>query len=156
MTPEEKLSSLGITLPEAPKPLGSYVPCVLTGNLLFLSGILPVRQGKLARTGKVGSSLSLTEAQEEARQVVINALALVKSYAGSLDRIKQCVKINGYVSSERDFTGQPQVLNAASDFIFDILGEAGRHARAAVGVAVLPLDAPVEMDFIFELYPAGP
>ncbi len=153
MTPEEKLRALNIALPEAPIPLGSYIPCVVTGNLLFLSGMLPLRDGKLTRTGKVGVSLSLAEAQEEARLVVINALAAVKSHAGSLDRIRQCIKINGYVSSSPDFTEQPKVLNAASDFMFEILGEAGRHARASVGVAVLPLDAPVEIDFIFELYP---
>src|SRR5271169_5850558 len=119
MTPEEKLRALNITLPEAPKPLGSYIPCVLTGNLLFLSGVLPLRDGKLTLRGKVGGSLSLAEAQEEARQVVINALAAVKSYAGGLDKIRQCIKINGYVSSSPDFTEQPKVLNAASDLIFE-------------------------------------
>lgn len=153
MTPEEKLSALGILLPEAPMPLGTYVPCIRTGNLLFISGMLPLRNGKLTRTGKVGESVSLTEAQQDARQAVINALAAVKNYLGDLDAIKQCVKINGYVASSAGFTELPKVLNAASDLVFEILGEAGRHARAAVGVFVLPLDSPVEMDFIFELYP---
>jgi len=153
MAPEEKLRSVGIVLSEAPKPLGSYVPCVRTGNLLFVSGVLPLRDGKLAKTGKVGESVSLAEAQEDARQVVINAFAVIKGHTGSLDAIKQCIKVNGYVASSIDFTEQPKVLNAASDFLFEILGEAGRHARAAVGVSVLPLNAPVEIDFIFELYP---
>jgi enamine deaminase RidA (YjgF/YER057c/UK114 family) len=153
MTPEEKLRSVGLGLSEAPKPVGSYVPCVRIGNLLFLSGQLPLRNGKLTRTGRVGESVSLAEAQEEARQAVINAFAVIKSHTGSLDTIKRCIKVNGYVASSDDFTEQPKVLNAASDFIFEILGEGGRHARAAVGVSVLPLNAAVEIDFIFELYP---
>ncbi len=150
MSPEEKLKKLGITLSDAPKPLGSYVPCVQAGNLLFLSGMLPLRDGKLARTGRVGESVSLMEAQEDARQCVINALSVLKSHLGNLDKIKGCVKLNGYVASTQDFTEQPKVLNAASDLLFEIFGEAGRHARAAVGVYVLPLNSPVEIDFIFE------
>src|SRR5208283_718041 len=133
MTPDEKLAALGITLPEAPAPLGAYVPCIRTGNLLFLSGMLPLRAGKLSRTGNVGAVLTVPEAQEEARQVVINALAVVKNHAGSLNAIKQCVKIIGYVASSSDFTEQPKVLNAASELLVEILGEAGRHARAALG-----------------------
>jgi enamine deaminase RidA (YjgF/YER057c/UK114 family) len=150
MSPEEKLKKLGITLSDAPKPLGSYVPCVQAGNLLFLSGMLPLRDGKLARTGRVGESVSLMEAQEDARQCVINALSVLKSHLENLDKIKRCVKLNGYVASSQDFTEQPKVLNAASDLLFEIFGEAGRHARAAVGVYVLPLNSPVEIDFIFE------
>ena len=147
------MSSLGIVLPEAPKPLGSYVACVRTGNLLFLSGILPLINGKLRRQGRVGESVSLAEAQEDARQAVINALAVVKSCAGSLETVSRCLKINGYIASAQDFTEQPKVLNAASDLLFDIFGEDGRHARAAVGVSVLPLNAPLEIDFIFEMLP---
>ncbi|MDI6727494.1 MAG: RidA family protein [Thermodesulfovibrionales bacterium] len=150
MSPEEKLKELGITLSDAPKPLGSYVPCVQTGNLLFLSGMLPLKDGKLIRTGKLGESVSIKEAQEDARQCVINALSVLKSHLGNLDKIKRCVKLNGYVASAPDFTEQPKVLNAASDLLFEIFGEAGRHARAAVGVYVLPLNSPVEIDFIFE------
>lgn len=153
MTPEEKLKQLGITLPDAPKPLGSYVPCIQAGNLLFLSGMLPLREGKLTRTGKVGESISLEEAQEDAKQVVINALSVLKSHLGSLDKIKRCVKLNGYVASAPDFTEQPKVLNAASDLVFEIFSEAGRHARTAVGVYVLPLNSPLEIDFIFEIAP---
>ena len=150
MSPEEKLKELGITLSDAPKPLGSYVPCVQTGNLLFLSGMLPLKDGKLIRTGKLGESVSIKEAQEDARQCVINALSVLKSHLGNLDKIKRCVKLNGYVASAPDFTEQPKVLNAASDLLFEIFGEAGRHARAAVGVYVLPLNSPVEIDFTFE------
>ncbi|MEW6739634.1 MAG: RidA family protein [Nitrospirota bacterium] len=151
MSPEEKLKELGIILSEAPKPLGSYVPCVQTGNLLFLSGMLPLKDGKLIKTGKLGESVSIEEAQEDARQCVINALSVLKSHLGSLDKIKRCIKLNGYVASSQDFTEQPKVLNAASDLLFEIFGEAGRHARAAVGVSVLPLNSPIEIDFIFEV-----
>ncbi len=148
---ERRLQEIGITLPEIPTPLGSYIPCVQTGNLLFLSGILPLRNGKLTRTGKVGESVSLDEAREDAKTAAINALAVLKSYIGSLDKVKRCIKITGYVASAPDFTEQPKVLNAASDLMFEIFGEAGRHARAAVGVNVLPLNSPVELEFIFEV-----
>jgi enamine deaminase RidA (YjgF/YER057c/UK114 family) len=148
---DDKLKNLGITIPEAPKLLGSYVPCVQAGNLLFLSGMLPLRGGKLIRTGRVGESVSLVEAQEDARQCVINALSVLKSHLGDLNKIKKCVKLNGYVASASDFTEQPKVLNATSDLLFEIFGDAGRHARAAVGVYVLPLNSPIEIDFIFEI-----
>jgi enamine deaminase RidA (YjgF/YER057c/UK114 family) len=151
MSVEDKLKNLGITLSEAPKPLGSYVPCVQAGNLLFLSGMLPLRDGKLTRAGRVGESVSLMEVQEDARQCVINALSVLKSYLGSLDRISKCIKLNGYVASASDFTEQPKVLNAASDLLFEIFGEAGRHARVAAGVSVLPLNSPIEIDFVFEV-----
>ncbi|MEW5745632.1 MAG: RidA family protein [Nitrospirota bacterium] len=153
MTPEERLKSLGITLPEAPQPLGAYVPCVQTGTLLYVSGILPLREGALARRGKVGDTVSPEDAREDARQIVINALAVVTSFLGSLERVKRCVRLNGYVASAPDFAEQPKVLNAASDLLFEILGDAGRHTRTAIGVAVLPLDAPLEIDFIFEIAP---
>jgi enamine deaminase RidA (YjgF/YER057c/UK114 family) len=153
MTFENKLVDMGITLPEVPKPLGSYVPCVRTGNLLFLSGMLPLRDGKLIRTGSVGETVSLEEAQDCARQSVINALAVIKAQTGSLDKVQRCVKLNGFVSSAPGFTDQPKVLNAASELLLEIFGEAGRHARAAVGVFVLPMNAPLEIDFIFEVSP---
>jgi enamine deaminase RidA (YjgF/YER057c/UK114 family) len=151
MSPEDKLEELGIKLPEAPKPLGSYVPSVQTGNLLYLSGILPLINGKLLRTGRVGESVSLDEAKEDARTATINALSVLKSSIGNLDKVKRCIKISGYIASAPDFTEQPKVLNAASDLIFEVFGEAGRHARAAVGVNVLPLNSPVEIEFIFEV-----
>jgi enamine deaminase RidA (YjgF/YER057c/UK114 family) len=151
MTIDERLKELGISLLDRPKPLGSYVPCVQSGNLLFLSGVLPLRNGQLTKTGRVGEALSLEEAREDSRQVVINTLSLLKSHLGSLDKIARCVKLNGYVASAASFTDQPKVLNAASDLLFDIFGERGRHARAAIGVCSLPLNAPLEIDFIFEI-----
>jgi enamine deaminase RidA (YjgF/YER057c/UK114 family) len=155
MSPEDKLKELGIELPEAPTPLGSYVPVLRTGNLVFLSGILPLRQGTLSRLGKVGKDISLDEAKEEARIATINALSVLKAHIGSLDNVKRCVKITGYVASEPDFTEQPKVLNAASDLLFEIFGERGRHVRAAVGVNVLPLNSPLEIEFIFEVLSNG-
>ena len=151
MSPEDKLKKLGIELPEAPSPLGSYIPIVRTGNLLFLSGVLPLRNGKLMRTGRVGESVSLDEARDDARTAAINALSVLKANIDSLNKVKRCVKITGYVASAPDFTEQPKVLNAASDLMFEIFGEAGRHARAAIGVNVLPLNSPVEIEFIFEV-----
>ncbi|OGW43142.1 MAG: hypothetical protein A2Y66_07575 [Nitrospirae bacterium RBG_13_41_22] len=151
MSPEDKLKQLGVQLPEVPTPLGSYVPCVQTGNLVFLSGILPLREGKLTRTGRVGENIRLDEAKEDAKTAVLNALSVLKVNIGSLDKVKRCIKITGYVASAPDFTEQPKVLNAASDLIFEIFGEKGRHARAAVGVNVLPLNSPVEIEFIFEV-----
>jgi enamine deaminase RidA (YjgF/YER057c/UK114 family) len=151
MSPEDKLKEMGIELPEAPAPLGSYVPCVQTGQLLFLSGMLPLRNGKLIRTGRVGDNVTVEEAREDAKSATINALAVIKARLGTLARVKQCIKITGYIASAPDFTEQPKVLNAASDLLFDVFGGPGRHARAAVGVSVLPLNAPVEIAFIFEI-----
>jgi enamine deaminase RidA (YjgF/YER057c/UK114 family) len=153
MTPEEKLKSLGIELPEAPKPLGSYVPFVRAGNLVYLSGMLPLHGGKLTKTGRAGESVSLEEAAEAARVAAINGLAVLKSALGSLEKVKRCVRIEGYVSSAGDFTDQPKVLNGASDFMFAVFGETGRHTRTAIGVNILPLNAPVEVSFIFEVEP---
>lgn len=150
-SPEDRLKELGIKISEIPLSLGSYVPCVQTGNLLFLSGVLPLREGKLLKAGRVGEAVSLDEAKEEARQTVINAVGILRAYLGTLGRVKRCIKLNGYVASAPDFTQQPAVLNAASDLLFDIFGEAGRHARAAVGVSVLPLNSPLEIEFVFEL-----
>ena len=151
MSPEKKLKELGIELPEAPTPLGSYIPVLRTGNLVFLSGILPLRQGKLIKQGKVGKDLSLDEAREEARTATINALSVLKAHVGNLDKVTRCVKIAGYIASSPDFTEQPKVLNAASDLLFEIFGDKGKHARSTVGVNVLPLNAPLEIDFIFEV-----
>jgi enamine deaminase RidA (YjgF/YER057c/UK114 family) len=151
MTPEDKLKELGITLPPSPKPLGSYVPLVRTGNLIFLSGILPLREGRLIRKGRVGAGVSIEEAREDALAIVINALSILKAHVGELDKVTRCVKVTGYIASAPDFTEQPGVINAASDFLFEVFGERGRHARAAVGVPVLPLDSPLEIEFIFEI-----
>lgn len=151
MNPEEKLRSLGIELPPAPEALESYVPARRAGNLLFLSGILPLVDGKLLRPGKVGAELTLEDAQREARKAAINALSILRSHAGGLDNVAGCVKVTGYVASVPGFTGQHKVLNPVSDLISEVFGEPGRHARAAVGVSALPLDAPLEVEFIFEL-----
>ena len=152
MTPEDKLKELGMELPEAPSPLGSYVPVIRTGNLVFLSGILPLVEGKLLRQGRVGEDITIDDAREDAKRAVMNALAVLRSHIGSLNTVKRCIKITGYIASSPDFTEQPKVLNAASDLLHEIFGEAGRHARAAVGVTVLPLNASVEIEFIFEVY----
>jgi enamine deaminase RidA (YjgF/YER057c/UK114 family) len=152
MDPEERLGKLGITLPEAPAPLGSYVPAVRSGNLVFLSGILPLVEGKLLRQGKVGENVSIDEAREDTRTAIINALSVLRSSIGSLNAVKRCVKITGFIASSSHFTEQPKVLNAASDLLYEVFGEAGKHARAAVGVAVLPLNAPVEIEGIFEVF----
>jgi len=152
MLPEDKLKELGIELPEAPTPLGSYIPALRIGNLVFLSGILPLLQERLTRQGKVGKDISLDEAKEEARIATINALSVLKAHIGNLDKVTRCVKITGYVASEPDFTEQPKVLNAASDLLFEIFGDKGRHVRSAVGVNVLPLNSPLELEFIFEVY----
>jgi len=151
MTPEEKLKGLSIELPEVPEPLGSYVPFVKTGNLVYLSGMLPLKDGKLLKTGRVGETVSLDDAVLCARTAAVNALAVLKSAVGSLDAIQRCVKVTGFIASASDFTDQPKVLNGASDLMFDVFGEAGRHARAAVGVNILPMNSPVEVEFIFEV-----
>ena len=151
VSPEARLKELGIELPGTPSPLGAYVPCVRSGNLLFLSGMLPLRKGKLTRTGKVGEGITLGEAQEDAKQVVINALSIVKAELGTLEKVVRCVKLSGFIASAADFVQQPAVLNAASELLLIIFGDRGKHARAAVGVPVLPLNSPLEVEFIFEV-----
>jgi enamine deaminase RidA (YjgF/YER057c/UK114 family) len=142
---------LGYELPKAIKPIGAYTPALKVGNLLFLSGILPFVDGKLFKTGKVGKNLTIEEAQNEAIKIILNALAIVKDSIGSLEAIKQCIRITGYVATTPDFTEHPKVLNSASEFLIKIFGDKGKHCRVAVGVCSLPLDSPLEMDFIFEL-----
>lgn len=151
MSFEEKIKALGIELPELPKPLGSYVPFVRTGNLVFISGMLPLVDGKLLYAGRVGERVSLDEAAVAARRSAINAIAVLRSAIGSLDAMKRCVKVTGFVASAHNFTDQPKVVNGASDLLFQVFGEAGLHARAAVGVHILPMNSPVEIEFIFEV-----
>ncbi|MEE9523212.1 MAG: RidA family protein [Thermodesulfovibrionales bacterium] len=151
MSHAERLKELHIKLPDAPSPLGSYVPCVRTGNLIFVSGMLPLKDGKLLYAGRVGVEVSQEDAQKASRQAVINGLAVIRSFSGSLDNIVQCVKLNGYVASAEGFYDQPSVINAASELLFEIFGDKGKHSRAAVGVYTLPMNSPVEIDFIFEL-----
>lgn len=148
MTYEEKLTSLGLELPEAPKPVATYVPAVQTGNLLFLSGVLPIRNGQLAFTGKLGRDLTVPEGVEAAKVAILNALAIAKQELGSLDRITRVVKVVGHVASADGFAEQPQVLNGASDLLVAIFGDAGRHARVATGAAELPRGAAVEIEVI--------
>lgn len=147
---EQKITELGLTLPNVAPPAGSYLPALTSGNLVFTAGQIPLVEGKVVATGKVGSEISLEKAQELARICVLNGLAAVKSEIGDLQRVKRIVKIVGFVSSDPGFIQQPQVINAASELLTDIFGEAGRHARSAVGVAVLPLDVPVEIELIVE------
>jgi enamine deaminase RidA (YjgF/YER057c/UK114 family) len=147
---ETRLAELGSPLPDLAKPVAAYVPAVVTGNLVFTSGQLPFIEGKLPETGKVGDSVNPDDAKGYARQAALNALAAVKSVIGDLDRITRVVKVVGFVASVPEFSGQPGVINGASEFFGDVFGEAGAHARSAVGVPVLPLDSPVELEIIVE------
>ncbi|MGY0060300.1 RidA family protein [Streptomyces sp. LZ34] len=148
---EDKLAELGLTLPEVAAPLASYVPSVRSGPYVYTSGQLPMVDGKLGVTGKVGAEVTPEEAKELARTCALNALAAVKSAIGDLDKVVRVVKVVGFVASAPDFTGQPGVVNGASELLGQALGEAGVHARSAVGVAVLPLDAPVEVEIQVEV-----
>jgi len=148
---EARLAELGIELPSVVPPVASYVPAVVSGSLVYTSGQLPMVSGVLPATGKVGDGHGLVpaaDAREYARQCALNALAAIQSVIGSLDRITQVVKVTGFVASAPDFTGQPGVVNGASDVLGEIFGTIGVHARSAVGVAVLPLDSPVEVELI--------
>ncbi|MFY1678082.1 MULTISPECIES: RidA family protein [unclassified Streptomyces] len=148
---EARLAELGVTLPEVVPPLAVYQPAVRSGSYVHTSGQLPMVRGKLEVTGKVGGEVTAEEAKALARTCALNALAAVKSVAGDLDRIARVVKVVGFVASAADFTGQPGVVDGASEFLGEVLGDKGVHARSAVGVAVLPLDAPVEVEIQVEL-----
>lgn len=148
---EDRLAALGLTLPEVVAPLAAYVPAVRTGSYVYTSGQLPMVDGKLTVSGKVGAEVTPEEAKELARTCALNALAAVRSVAGDLDRIARVVKVVGFVASAPDFTGQPGVVNGASELLGEVLGDAGVHARSAVGVAVLPLDSPVEIEIQVEI-----
>lgn len=151
MSANSRIKELGITLPEVAKPAGAYVPAVQSGNLVFTAGQIPLVEGKLVATGKVGKELSVEQARDIARICALNALAAIKGVVGDLDRVKKVVKVVGFVASTADFTQQPQVVNGASELLEQIFGASGIHARSAVGVAVLPLDAPVEIELIVEI-----
>lgn len=146
-----RLSLLGRELPTVAAPVAAYVPAVVTGRYVQTSGQLPFVDGALPATGKVGAEVSVEQAAELAAQSCLNALAAIESVAGSLDRVATVVKVTGYVASAPDFTAQPAVINGASELLGEIFGQVGAHSRAAVGVAVLPLDAPVELDLLVEL-----
>jgi enamine deaminase RidA (YjgF/YER057c/UK114 family) len=145
---EDKIVSLGISLPVPPEPAGSYVPVVLSNNLAFVAGQIPTEGKQVKFRGKIES---IAMGQEAARLCTINALAQLKVYFGSLDRVKQVVKVTGFVNCDPSFTDHPRVINGASDLLVDIFGEKGKHARAAVGVNSLPLDSTVEIEFIVEV-----
>jgi len=154
MSHEQRLAELGITLPEVAAPVAAYVPAVQTGRYVYTSGQLPFTAGALPATGKVGEAdglVSPEDAAAYARTCALNALAAVRSVTGSLDAISRVVKVVGFVASDPSFTGQPGVINGASTVLGEIFGDAGVHARSAVGVAVLPLDSPVELELVVEL-----
>ena len=150
MSANQRISDLGIVLPQVATPAGAYVPAVVSGNLVFTAGQIPLVEGKLAATGKVGKDLSAEQAREIARICALNAVAAVKSVIGDLDRVKKIVKVVGFVASDPEFSQQPAVVNGASELLEQIFGDKGIHARSAVGVAVLPLNAPVEVELIVE------
>ena len=151
MSYELRLKELGIGLPAAPKPVANYVPVVRVGDLLFLSGVLPSKEGQLVFTGKLGAEVSIEQGVAAAKLAVLNALAIVKAEAGSLDRVKRIVKMVGHIASAPGFTDQPHFLNGASDLLVAVFGEAGRHARVAVGAAELPRQAPIEIELIVQV-----
>lgn len=150
-SPLEKLRALGLALPEPPAPKGWYVPVVRSGNFAFVSGQLPLRGGKVAVTGMLGGGVSIEEGREAARLCMLNVLAALEGNGVPLSSVRRAVKVTGFVCSAPDFRDQPQVLNAASELLTDVFGDAGRHARAAVGVAALPLGAAVEVEGVFEV-----
>lgn len=150
-TPEQRLADLGLAVPEVAKPVAAYVPALRTGNYVYTSGQLPMRNGELITTGKVGGDVTVEQAVECAQQCALNGFAAVRSIIGDLSRVVRVVKVVGFVASTPDFTGQPGVINGASELIGQAFGEAGQHARSAVGVAVLPLDAPVEVELVVEV-----
>ncbi|KQY62673.1 RidA family protein [Nocardioides sp. Root140] len=148
---EDRLAELGLAVPEVAKPVAAYVPAVRSGNHIFTSGQLPMQSGELMVTGKVGGEVSEEEALACAQQCALNAIAAVKSEIGDLDQVKRIVKVVAFIASTPDFTGQPRVANGASELFGKVFGDAGVHARSAVGVPVLPLDAPVEVEVIVEV-----
>ena len=151
MTATERLAELGLALPPVAAPVAAYVPAVRTGNYVYTSGQLPLTDGKLPATGKVGDAVAPEDAAGLARAAALNALAAVASVAGGLDAVTRIVKVTCFVASAPGFTGQAQVANGASELLIEVLGDAGRHARSAVGMAVLPLDSPVEVELIAEV-----
>jgi len=154
-TPDQRLSDLGLTLPVVAAPLAAYVPAVISNGFVYTSGQLPFVDGQLPATGKVGADVDVTEAARLARICALNAIAAAASVAGGLSGISRIVKVVGFVSSAPDFTAQAQVINGASELLIEVFGEAGKHARSAVGMAVLPLNTPVEVELIAELANPG-
>jgi enamine deaminase RidA (YjgF/YER057c/UK114 family) len=150
-SPEERLEAMGLAVPDVAKPVAAYIPAVRSGNHVFTSGQLPMRDGQLMASGKVGGEVSQEEAVACARQCGLNALAAIRAELGDLSQVKRIVKVVAFVASTSDFTGQPLVANGVSELLGEVFGDIGRHARSAVGVPVLPLDAPVEVELIVEV-----
>ncbi len=148
---DAQLTALGLVLPAPPKPVATYIPVVRAGDLLFLSGMIPLRDGILIMAGKLGQEISVEQGYEAARICLLNALAVIRQQLGTLDRVQQVVKMVGYVASTAEFVQQPAVINGASDLLVKLFGDAGRHARVAVGAAALPLNAPVEIELIIQM-----
>jgi enamine deaminase RidA (YjgF/YER057c/UK114 family) len=148
---EDRLAELGLAVPDVAKPVAAYIPAIRSGNLVFTSGQLPMRDGQLMNTGKVGGEVTPEEAVACAQQCGLNALAAVRAELGDLSAVKRIVKVVVFVASTPDFTGQPQVANGASELLGEVFGDAGKHARSAVGVTVLPLDVPVEVEIVVEV-----
>lgn len=151
MSFEAKLTEMGIVVPEAPKPVAAYVPAVQVGDIIYTSGQIPFVDGQIKYKGKLGKDVTIEQGYDAARVCVINALAAVKSLAGSLDNIEKIIKVVGFVNSAPGFTDQPKVINGASELLAEVFGEAGAHARSAVGVAELPIDSAVEVELIVKL-----
>jgi enamine deaminase RidA (YjgF/YER057c/UK114 family) len=151
VTPEAKIQELGLEVPGVVAPLASYLPAVRSGSLVYTAGQLPIVDGELVAVGKVGAEVDPEYAAELARTCALNAIAAVRAEVGELSRVRRVVKVVGFVASAPDFHGQPQVINGASDLLGEVFGDAGKHARSAVGVAVLPRDAPVELELIAEV-----
>ncbi len=151
MSFDQRLAQLNIQLPAPPKPVATYIPAVQAGDLLFLSGMIPFRDGKLVLAGKVGRDLTVDQGVEAARVALLNALAVIRHELGTLDRVRQVVRLVGYVASAEGFVQQPAVMNGASDLLVAIFGEKGKHARVALGAAELPLNAPVELEMILQV-----
>ncbi len=150
-SPEQRLADLGLSVPDVPKPVAAYVPSVRTGNYVLTSGQLPLQEGQLLHVGKVGGGVSEEEGHRCARQCALNALAAVKAEVGDLGAVTRVVKVTVFVASTPHFTAQPQVANGASELLGEVFADAGQHARSAVGVAVLPMDAPVEVELMVEV-----
>ena len=150
-TPDERLAELGLTLPSDTAPLAAYVPAVRTGNLVYTSGQLPRIDGELTHVGKVGGEVTPEQAKEAAQACALNAIAAVKAEIGDLGKVRRVVKVVGFVASTPDFSGQPGVVNGASELLGKVFGDAGVHARSAVGVAELPMNSPVEVELIVEV-----
>lgn len=152
MSVHDALIRLGLELPAAPRPVGSYVPACRAGDLVFVSGVLPFRNGKIEHTGKLGKELTVKEGAAAAQLAALNGLAILEEILGDFSRLKQVVRLTGHVASAEGFVDQPAVINGASDLLVELLGDAGRHARLALGAFELPLHAPIELELIVQVF----